>query len=90
LAAKFSLVKSQLTCSTVTFLPARCASSTAATISFASFTSCENSVTSSTIAFTVMGKLNAFTIFFTTALESFFHGPAATVTGFSLVKFEHE
>src|ERR1700729_1379239 len=81
-AAKFSLVKSQLICSTITFLPARCACSIAALISFVSSTSFENSVTSSIIALTVIGKVNAVVIFFSTAFESFFHGPAATVTGF--------
>ena len=37
-----------------------------------------------------MGKCSALVIFFVTALGSFFHGPIATVTGFFLVKFEHE
>src|SRR6266567_2027981 len=90
LAAKFSFVKSQLTCSTVTFLPARCACSIVAVISFTSATSFENSTTSSTVALTVIGNCNAFVTFFVTALGSFFQGPAATVTGFDRVKFEQE
>src|SRR5947209_20539697 len=90
LAAKFSFVKSQLTCSTVIFLAARCAFSIAADISFTSFTSCENSVTSSIIPFTVIGNCMSEVIFFTTLFWSFFQGPAGTVIGLVLVKLEQE
>src|SRR5580658_1608965 len=54
-AAKFSLVKSQLTGSTVTFLPCSAASRIADVISFTSSTSFEYSVTSSVVAFTIIG-----------------------------------
>jgi hypothetical protein len=90
LAAKFSLVKSQLTGSTVTFFPASAASAIAAAISFASPTSFEYSITSSVVAFTTKGNANAFVIFFVTAFGSFFHGPAAIVIGFTFVKLLHE
>src|SRR3984957_14968467 len=86
LAAKLSLVKSQLTGLTLPFLPLPCPSLTAAANSFASATSFEKSVTSSVTAFTSIGKLNAVVTFFVTAFASFFHGPAATVIGFALEK----
>src|ERR1700727_2475321 len=86
LAAKFSFVKSQLNCSAVTFLPASAASSTAATNSFAFKTSFEYSITSSVVAFTMIGNVNAVVTFFNTAFWSFFHGPAAIVIGFALEK----
>src|ERR1700760_3419801 len=89
-AAKFSLVKSQLTGSTVTFLPRSAASAIAAAISFGSPTSFAYSVTSSVVAFTIKGNWNAFVTFFVTAFGSFFHGPAAIVNGFALVKLLHE
>src|SRR3984885_11292577 len=54
-AAKFSLVKSQLNGSAVTFLPCVIASSIAAVNSFASSVSLENSITSSVIALTMIG-----------------------------------
>src|ERR1700734_373477 len=54
-AAKFSLVKSQLNASAVTFLPIVIASLIAAVSSVASSVSFEYSITSSVVAFTVMG-----------------------------------
>src|SRR5271154_3175411 len=86
LAAKFSLVKSQLTGSTTIFLPLPCASLTATASSFASATCLTKSVTSSVTALTSIGKLKAVVIFLVTALGSFFHGPAATVIGFAFEK----
>src|SRR5580698_2685922 len=94
LAAKFSLVKSQLTCSTKIFLPLPAESSVASTIAatrdLGSATSFENTFSSSTVARTVMGNLSDVVIFFVTAFGSFFQGPKATVTGFVRVKLEHE
>src|ERR1700678_4640213 len=55
LDAKFSLVKSQLKASAVTFLPIVLASLIAAVNSFTSSVSFEYSITSSVVAFTVMG-----------------------------------
>src|ERR1700679_3026832 len=86
-AAKFSLVKSQLTGSTVTFLLVplatfRWASVTAAASAFASSPSLAKSVLSSVTAFSSIGKLNAAVIFFCTAFASFFHGAAATIIRF--------
>src|ERR1700730_1202428 len=89
-AAKFSFVKSQLNCSTVIFLPLPAASPIASTISLVVATSFEKSTSSSVTALTTIGNLNVVVIFFVTALGSFFHGPAATVIGFNLLKFEHE
>src|SRR5271168_4250570 len=77
LAAKFSLVKSQLTGSTTIFLPLPCAWLTAVASSFASATSLAKSVTSSVTALTSIGNWNASVIFLVTAFESFFQGPAA-------------
>src|SRR5580704_12081542 len=54
-AAKFSLVKSQLNGSAVTFLPCSIASLIAEVSSFASSVSFEYSITSSVVAFTVIG-----------------------------------
>src|SRR5260370_33735564 len=79
LAAKFSLVKSQLTGSTVTFLPFSAAALMAAAISLASATSLLKPVTSSVVALTVTGKFNALGDFFCNAFASFIQGPAATV-----------
>src|ERR1700733_1386903 len=90
LAAKFSLVKSQLTGSTVTFFPCSAASAIAAAISFASPTSFEYSITSSVVDFTINGNAKAFVTFFVTAFESFFQGPAAIVIGFTFVKLLQE
>src|ERR1700677_1425072 len=89
-AAKFSFVKSQLNGSAVTFLPAFAASSIAAANSFTFKVSFEYSITSSVVAFTIIGNENAVVIFLVTAFWSFFHGPAATVIGFTLVKLLHE
>src|SRR5580692_4633770 len=59
LAAKFSLVKSQLNGSAVTFFPASAASFTAAASSFTFSVSLEYSITSSVVALTMIGNENA-------------------------------
>jgi hypothetical protein len=86
LAAKFSLVKSQLTGSTITFLSLR-PPSPARDHRSRQLLRVRDLLREVgiilVIAFTVIGKLNAAVIFFTTALESFFHGPAPPSSAWS-------
>src|ERR1700729_266887 len=65
-------------------------SSGAATNSFSFKTSFEYSITSSVVAFTMIGNVNAVVTFFSTAFWSFFHGPAAIVIGLALEKLLQE